>query len=129
MTGVQTCALPILETVRSYNADCRERRPDPLGRAHLTAKVGTPFPLEEPPYYAFPTAPNMATTFGGVRIDPQVRVVDRQGNPIPGLYACGEIVGGFHGTSFMTCAGLGQAATFGRVAARGIAAQAGQRAG
>ena len=111
----------LIETVRSYNANCRSGAPDPLGRAHLTARVGTPFPLEEPPFFAFPTAPNMATTFSGVRINSNVQVVDRNGEPIPALYACGEIVGGFHGVSFMTGAGLGQAATFGRVAARAIA--------
>jgi fumarate reductase flavoprotein subunit len=115
----------LAETVRSYNANCREGRPDPVGREHLTAKIGEPFPLEEPPYYAFATAPNMATTFGGLRIDPQVRVLDRGGSPIAGLYVCGEIVGGFHGTSFMTGVGLGQAATFGRAAARHVAARAG----
>jgi fumarate reductase flavoprotein subunit len=111
----------LAETVQSYNANCRASRPDPLGRAHLTARIGTPFPLVEPPFYAFPTAPNMATTFGGVRINTDVQVVGRNGEPIAGLYACGEIVGGFHGVSFMTGAGLGQAAIFGRTAARTIA--------
>lgn len=120
LAGIPADAL--VETVRSYNANCRSGQPDPLGRAHLTARVGTPFPLDEPPFYAFPTAPNMATTFGGVGINTDAQVVDRNGGPIPGLYACGEIVGGFHGVTFMTGAGLGQAAIFGRVAARKIAA-------
>ena len=111
----------LAETVRSYNANCRAGQPDPLGRVHLTARIGVPFALEEPPFYAFPTAPNMATTFGGVSINTEVQVVDGNGDPIPGLYACGEIVGGFHGVNFMTGAGLGQAAIFGRVAARSIA--------
>jgi len=111
----------LLDTVQSYNTNCRSGQPDPLGRSHLTARIGTPFPLDEPPFYAFPTAPNMATTFSGLRINADTQVVDRGGVPIPGLYACGEIVGGFHGVSFMTGAGLGQAAIFARVAARRIA--------
>lgn len=111
----------LVDTVQSYNANCRSGQPDPLGRKHLTARIGAPFPLDEPPYYAFPTAPNMATTFSGVRINTDAQVVDRKGDPIPALYACGEIVGGFHGVNFMTGAGLGQAAIFARVAARKIA--------
>jgi fumarate reductase flavoprotein subunit len=111
----------LVDTVQSYNARCRSGQPDPLGRAHLTARVGTPFPLDQPPFYAFPTAPNMATTFSGVRINTHAQVVGRNGDPIPALYACGEIVGGFHGVNFMTGAGLGQAAIFARVAARTIA--------
>jgi len=48
-------------------------------------------------------------------------VVGRDDKPVAGLYACGEIVGGFHGMNFMTGTGLSQAAIFGRVAARHIA--------
>ncbi len=110
----------LVDTVRAYNAMCRSGQSDPLGRMHQTARVGTPFALEEPPYYAFPTAPNMATTFSGVRINENVEVVGRNDKPITGLYACGEIVGGFHGMNFMTGTGLSQAAIFGRVAARHI---------
>lgn len=119
LTGLPADAL--VDTVQKYNANCRSGQPDPLGRAHLTARIGSPFPLDQPPYYAFPTAPNMATTFSGVRINTDAQVVDRKGDPIPALYACGEIVGGFHGANFMTGAGLGQAAIFARVAARRIA--------
>jgi anaerobic glycerol-3-phosphate dehydrogenase len=48
-------------------------------------------------------------------------VTDGKNRAIPGLYACGEIVGGFHEIDFMTGTDLGQAATFGLGAARGIA--------
>ncbi len=112
----------LVETVNAYNATSRSGQPDPLGREYQTARVGKRFALEEPPYYAFPTAPNLATTFSGVRINNNVEVVGRDGNAIAGLYACGEMVGGFHGMSFMTGTGLSQAAIFGRVAARHIAA-------
>jgi fumarate reductase flavoprotein subunit len=112
---------PFVSTVEAYNANCIEGRPDPLGRRHLTAQVGEPFALVEPPFYAFPTAPNIATTFGGLRINSDAQVLHRDGSPIAGLYACGEIVGGFHGANFVTGTALAQAAIFGRVAAMRIA--------
>jgi fumarate reductase flavoprotein subunit len=114
----------LVETVASYNAGCRAGKPDPLGRRHVTAEIGRPFPLTEPPFYAFATAPNLATTFGGLRIDTHTQVLDDGGNPISGLYACGEIVGGFHGANFVTGTALAQAAIFGRVAAAHIAGRA-----
>ena len=113
-------AEPLKDTVQRYNASCRSEQLDPIGRKYETAQVGKPLPLEEPPFYAFPTAPNLATTFGGVRVNTHAQVVDGRGDPIEGLYACGEIVGGFHGVNFMTGAALGQAAVFGRVAARSV---------
>ena len=119
----------LLDTVHAYNAMCRSGQPDPLGREHQTARVGTLVALEEPPYYAFPTAPNLATTFSGVRINRNVEVVGHDAQAIAGLYACGELVGGFHGMNFMTGTGLSQAAIFGRVAARHIAGGRGRLQG
>ncbi len=35
-------------------------------------------------------------TFGGLKIDPNARVLNGDGNAIAGLYAAGEIVGTFY---------------------------------
>ncbi|HWG05928.1 MAG TPA: FAD-dependent oxidoreductase [Beijerinckiaceae bacterium] len=113
-----------VETVENYNANCVAGRPDPLGRQYQTALLGRPFALTKPPFYAFPTAPNMATTFGGLRINSDAQILDVNNIPIPGLYACGEIVGGFHGMNFVTGTALAQAAIFGRIAAMSIAKRA-----
>jgi len=58
------------------------------------------------------------TTFCGLRIDSAMRVIDVFGEPIEGLLAAGEVVGGLHGGAHMTGSGLGKAAIFGRLAAR-----------
>jgi fumarate reductase flavoprotein subunit len=42
----------------------------------------------------------------------------RRGEPIPGLYAAGEAVGGFHGASYQSGTALGKALIFGRIAGR-----------
>ena len=47
-----------------------------------------------------------------------MRVIDVFGAPIGGLFAAGEVVGGFHGGAYMTGSALGKAAIFGRIAAR-----------
>lgn len=107
-------------SMRSYNENCRLGAPDPLGRQYQTAQVDRPVPIEEPPFYAFPIAPNLATTFGGLKVSANAEVLDKEGLPVPGLFACGETIGGFHGLNFMTGAGLGQAAVFGRVAAQTV---------
>ena len=55
-------------------------------------------------------------TLGGLRIDNQAGVMDRRGNAMKGLFACGEVVGGLHGKtmsigqSLLTCVVLGRTA-------------------
>lgn len=44
-------------------------------------------------------APAVHHTMGGVEVDAQTRVLDKNGKVIPGLYAAGEVTGGLHGTN------------------------------
>ena len=51
--------------------------------------------IEQPPFEAYQVGCGVSFTFGGVRIDPDSgQVIDSDMNPIPGLYAAGELVGG-----------------------------------
>ena len=43
------------------------------------------------------------------------RVIDVFDAPIPGLYAAGEVTGGFHGAAYMTGSALGKAVVFGKI--------------
>jgi tricarballylate dehydrogenase len=82
------------------------------------------FPLESPPFIAYPLTCAITFTFGGIRTDSAARVVTPAGTPIPGLYAAGEVAGLYYheypvGTSVI------RAVTFGRIAgahAAGLAA-------
>jgi fumarate reductase flavoprotein subunit len=56
-------------------------------------------------------------------VDELMRVKHVFGDPIPGLFAAGEVVGGFHGAAYLSGTGLGKAGVLGRVA--GLAAVAG----
>jgi tricarballylate dehydrogenase len=55
-------------------------------------------PIVEPPFLAYPLIGAIAYTFGGVATDDRGRVL-RDGAPIPGLYAAGEMTGHFYGTA------------------------------
>ena len=43
--------------------------------------------------------PTVHHTMGGIRINENTQVIDKEGNVIPGLYAAGEATGGIHGTN------------------------------
>lgn len=50
--------------------------------------------LETPPFTAFAVTCGITFTFGGLRVDPDARVLRPGGRWLEGLYACGELVGG-----------------------------------
>ena len=64
---------------------------------------------------------------GGVAIDMQARVLNREGQVVPGLYASGELTGsvGINGSHGMDGMFLGPAIVTGRLAGRAIAAATG----
>lgn len=72
--------------------------------------------IDTAPFYAYPCRNGLTTTYCGVRVDRQLRVLDVYGDPITGLHAAGEVVGGFHGGGYYSGTALGKAAVFGRAA-------------
>ena len=80
-------------TVERFNAIVDAGKDDDFGRVNLPGTLK----VTEGPFYATPTTPAMHHTMGGVHIDTQARALDASGDPIPGLYAAGEVAGGFHG--------------------------------
>ena len=49
--------------------------------------------------YAIKVAPGIHHAMGGVRINANNQALDSDGNPIPGLFAAGEVTGGIHGNN------------------------------
>jgi len=82
-------------------------------------------PIESAPYYAVRLHPSDLGTAAGLETDADARVLDRDGQPVPGLYACGNdmnsIMGGAYPGPGIT---LGPALVFGWLAARHLAARA-----
>ncbi len=73
--------------------------------------------LTTPPYYAIQIAPGIHHTMGGVKIDTSAEVIDTNGNPIPGLFAAGEVTGGVHGGNRLGGNAVADIVIFGRIAA------------
>lgn len=77
--------------------------------------------LLTPPFTAYPVTGGVTFTLGGVRTDPEARVLSADGQPLPGLFAVGDAVGLFHG-NYPSGAGQTRNAVFGRRAGRAAAA-------
>ena len=58
-------------------------------------------------YYIFETTPYIMITAGGPAMTDKGEVVDADGNPIPGLYQAGEIVGMANAFGRTTIGGVG----------------------
>ncbi|MGH9436244.1 MAG: FAD-binding protein, partial [Terriglobia bacterium] len=75
-------------------------------------------PIETPPYYAVAVVPAPLGTSLGLKPDAHARILGHSGNPIIGLYACGNDMHSVMGGEYPGAgAQLGAAMTFGYVAA------------
>jgi tricarballylate dehydrogenase len=72
-------------------------------------------PLQTPPFEAYPVVPHICFTFGGVRVDGETRVLDPEGQAIPGLFAAGEITGAFYDV-YPSGTSVWRSLTFGKIA-------------
>jgi tricarballylate dehydrogenase len=80
--------------------------------------------LDEGPFEAYAVTCGITFTFGGLRIDTGARVMSKEGAPIPGLYAAGELVGGVFYFNYPGGTGLTNGAVFGRLAGAGAGGRA-----
>lgn len=103
------------ETVDRYNGFVRTGKDEDFGKQTLLQTI------EKPPFYFGEERLNVHSTEGGLRIDAEARVLDRNHRPIPGLYAAGETVGGIHGRSRPGGNGTLACVVFGRIAGKSAA--------
>ena len=108
-----------VEQVNTYNGYCKKKHdPDYYKEPHRLT------PVDTAPFYGARTGAWHLTTLDGVMIDPDMRVLDQNNEPIPGLFATGDCSGGFFSTSYPNLAtGLacGRTMTFGRHAGKYVA--------
>ena len=70
----------------------------------------------EGPYYIMVSQPSVHHTMGGVVINTNAQVLDKDGKAISGLYAAGEVTGGIHGTNRLGSDAIADITVFGRIA-------------
>ncbi len=111
-------------TVDEYNASIDTTIPfDPTVKDGRAARVEPPkshwaIPLECAPFYGYPVTCGITFTFGGLRADIDGQVLGESGEPIPGLYVCGEALGGLFSGNYPGGSGLAAGMVFGRRAGR-----------
>lgn len=84
---------------------------DFFGRTHH------PLPIAEPPFHAIRMQASAVSSTIGLAVDDALRVIRRDGTPIPNLYAAGEILGSSQTMGQAACGGMmvTPALTFGRL--------------
>ncbi len=118
-----------LRTLVEYNeAACNDEGFDPTKKDGLATKgldidkSNWAMKLDRPPFVAYSATGGITFTFGGLKIDSQARVIGTDWRPIPGLFTCGEMVGGLFHDNYPGGTGLVSGAVFGRIAGRNAAA-------
>ena len=79
-----------------------------------TSALETKF--EKAPYFAIKIAPGVHHTMGGIKINTNAEVINKDGNVITGLFAAGEVTGGVHGAERLGGNALADIIVFGREA-------------
>jgi succinate dehydrogenase/fumarate reductase flavoprotein subunit len=125
-------AQTLAQTIATYNADAQRGVDSAFGlggdayQRFLGDAAHAPNPcmqpIETPPFYALRLYPSDLGTIAGLLTDAEARVLDAEGRPIAGLYACGNdmnsVMDGAYPGPGIT---LGPALVFGYIAARRIA--------
>lgn len=75
-----------------------------------------PRPVNGPKFYAIWVKPGRHHTMGGVKINTEAQVIGKDGKPITGFYAAGEVTGGVHGWNRLGGNAITDTVVFGRIA-------------
>jgi tricarballylate dehydrogenase len=114
-------------TVAAFNRACPTAAFDPSaadGRLHTEGltprKSNFARPLDTPPFIAYPMISSNVFTFGGLKVNSSSQVLNLDGEPIPGLYAGGEVIGLYFGR-YTGATSVLRGIVFGRIGGRAAA--------
>ncbi len=111
-----------LKTIKEYNDAAGHgtfvaTKLDGMHTAGITPpKTNWAQKLDTPPYVAYPVTGGITFTFGGLKINAHGQVIGNNWKRIPGLFACGEMVGGLFYGNYPAGTGLMSGAVFGQIA-------------
>ena len=101
-------------TISEYNASCE------MGYDELFAKDRKYLrTLKQAPFYAIKCAPILLDTIGVIKINERMEVLNKQNEPIPGLYAAGVVTSGWQSNIYcgaLSAGAFGYAVNSGRIA-------------
>ncbi|AKL12428.1 TPA: flavocytochrome c [Kluyvera intermedia] len=83
-----------LATLERYNGFVEQQHDSDFGRTTALRN-----PINEGPFHAIRIAPGVHHTMGGVTINTETAVLNKQQQVIPGAFAAGEVAGGIHGSN------------------------------
>ncbi len=132
--GVDVDAETVKNTIREYDMAVMDGVTPVPGKAHAPVLIGranrgpdgydkSTYDVENANFSFKVLAPATHHTMGGLKVDLDRHVVDEAGKPIPGLYAAGEVTGGFFGGNRLGGNALTEVMASGRIAARTINAE------
>ena len=109
-----------LRTFAQYNEFCRNGKDLQFGKRKELL-----YPMDKGPYVAVKIGTALLEVVGGVSIDCSMRALDKNRQPVAGLFAVGDTTGGLYGHEYVTTIlgnSHGRALTWGYIAAETIAA-------
>lgn len=109
------CSVDNVETTMKEYQDAAKVGKDSFGKTRF---VGVPESEEE--FYVGTVVPVLHYCQGGLAIDVHGHVLDKNGELIPGLYACGEVAGGVHGESRLAGNSLLECVVYGRIVSQTV---------
>ena len=98
-------------TLEAWNKSVEAKEDKEFGRT-----TGMDNALSTAPYYAIKIAPGIHHTMGGLKINTNAQVLNKDNQPIKGLYASGEVTGGVHGANRIGGNAVADIIIFGRQA-------------
>lgn len=111
---------PMMEEINKYNEALVKGKDEAWGR-YLQSDAK---PITQAPFYAMRLMPKVHHCMGGMNINTKAQALDvLTDQPIPGLYAAGEVTGGVHGAVRLGSCAVLDCLTFGRIAGQNAAVE------
>lgn len=98
------------ETIKQFNEDSEKGKDTLFNLRRLGFKV------EKAPFYCLKAVPAVHHTIGGLKINKNAQVLNKNGEVIKGLYSAGETTGGIHGKNRLGSVSIADITVFGIIA-------------
>ncbi|EEP77846.1 hypothetical protein UREG_02695 [Uncinocarpus reesii 1704] len=100
------------KTFDDYNQIADGKKKDPFGKKYFH---NLPFSTDDT-FHVAVMEPVLHFTMGGIEINDKAQVLNKEGKPFDGLFVCGELAGGVHGSNRLGGSSLLGCVVYGRVA-------------